>query len=409
MKRFPLFLVVLFGGFLLIGADGCSSDPNVEGAKLDLRNKDYDRALENVTKALESNPENAEAHELKGQILQEQAFAVPDVDQHTAMLQEMMEAYNRSAEIDPARNSSVENQLKLAYYNEFQRGIQAFNRGQQADDGKMEFNNAATYFGNAATIFPDSIGAYINQAFAYFSSGESARAIEPFEMAIEKGDTSKDSFTYLASLYQQENRIEDAIDLLKKAREHYMDEEGADIQTQLMNLYVVAGREGEAAGEYRAAIESEPDNKLYRYNYGSLLLQMEDYDGAIEHLEKAVEIDPDYANAHYNLGAAYVNKAVILNDEITTLDDELREKRSDMSDEQIKQMESKMLSLADQRRDLFGNAVTPLERAKDLSEAEEAQADALAGICQALFQAYVQTDQTDKAESISDCAGYDLN
>ena len=81
MKRFPLLLALLFGGFLLIAADGCSSDPNVEGAKLDLKNKDYDRAMENIGKALESNPENAEALELKGQILQEQAFAVQDVDQ----------------------------------------------------------------------------------------------------------------------------------------------------------------------------------------------------------------------------------------------------------------------------------------------------------------------------------------
>ena len=71
MKRFPLLLVLLLGGFLIMGANGCSSDPNVEGAKLDLRNKDYDRALENIDKALQNDPQNAEAYYLKGQVLQE--------------------------------------------------------------------------------------------------------------------------------------------------------------------------------------------------------------------------------------------------------------------------------------------------------------------------------------------------
>ncbi|NBW94064.1 MAG: hypothetical protein EBR20_06845, partial [Bacteroidetes bacterium] len=75
MNRFPLFLSLIFAAFLIAGADGCSSDPNVEGAKLDLRNQDYDRALGNLETALENNPQNAEAYELKGRVLSEKAFA----------------------------------------------------------------------------------------------------------------------------------------------------------------------------------------------------------------------------------------------------------------------------------------------------------------------------------------------
>lgn len=208
MKRLCVYLVVLLGGFLLIGAPGCSSDPNVEGAKLDLKNKDYDRALENITKALDTDPANAEAHELKGQILQEQAFGIPDAEQHGALLEEMMTAYHRCVELDPTRNATVENQLKIAYFNEFNRGIQAFNRGEQAQDEKKqaELNAAASYFGNAAMMFPDSSDAYINQAYAYFGSGQSEMAIEPFEMAIEKGDTAEDTFVYLGDLYRTYDR-----------------------------------------------------------------------------------------------------------------------------------------------------------------------------------------------------------
>jgi len=409
MKRLCVYLVVLLGGFLLIGAPGCSSDPNVEGAKLDLKNKDYDRALENIAKALDTDSENAEAHELKGQILQEKAFGIPDVEQHGALLEEMMTAYHRTVELDPERNATVENQLKIAYFNEFNRGIQAFNRGEQAQDEKKqaELNAAASYFGNAAMMFPDSAAAYINQAYAYFGSGQSEMAIEPFEMAIEKGDTSEDTFVYLGDLYRTYGQPEKGIALMKEARQVYPENES--IQAQLMNFYVTSGRETEALEVYKEAVGQDPNNKLYRYNYGSLLLELENYDDAIEQLAEAVRIDPEYANAQYNLGAAYVNKAVVVNEEVNKIDDELREKRSEMSEDEIKKAEAEMEELVMQRRSLFENAIGPLENAKELTEAEGGDTESLEGICQALFQSYAQTGETAKAEAVSDCAGYDVN
>ena len=406
MKRFPLLLALLFGGFLLIAADGCSSDPNVEGAKLDLKNKDYDRALENIAKALENDPDNVDALELKGQILQEQATGVNDALQHSAMVGEMMDAYTRTVEIDPTRSANVENQLKLAYYNEFQRGIQNFNRAQQSSGGDREamYSAAASYFNNAAMIFPDSTGAYINQAFAYISGGMAEKAIEPFEMAVEKGDTSEDTYIYLADLYRSTQQPDKGIALLETGRQLYPENES--LQAQLMNFYVMGGRENEAVEVYQEAVDSEPNNKLYRYNYGSLLLEIEDYDGAIEQLSAATEIDPDYANAQYNLGAAYVNKAVMVNDEVNAIDDELREKKGELSEAEVKARETTMERKANERRALFESAVGPLEKAKMLAEAADSD---LKGICQALFQSYAQTGQTEKAQAVSECAGYEVN
>ena len=393
----------------MIGAPGCSSDPNVEGAKLDLKNKDYDRALENVIKALETDPANAEAHELKGQILQEQAFAVSDAAQHGALLEEMVASYNRCVELDPTRSAAIDNQLKIAYFNEFNRGIQAFNRGQQAqnDDREAVFNEAASYFGNAAMMFPDSSDAYINQAYAYFSSGTPERSIQPFEMAIEKGDTNEDTFVYLGDLYRQSEQYDKGIALMERARQIYPENE--NLQAQLMNFYVTSGRESEALDVYQQAVDQEPNNKLYRYNYGSLLLELENYDDAIKQLAAAVRIDSAYANAQYNLGAAYVNRAVVVNEEVTTMDDELREKRSGMSEDEVKKMETQMDERAQVRRSLFESAITPLEKAKELTEAEGGDAASLTGICTALFQSYVQTNQTAKAEGVSECAGYEIN
>lgn len=397
MRRFPLLLAVLFG-FFLMGADGCSSDPNVEGAKLDLRNKDYDRALENLAIALEKNPENAEAHELRGQVLQDKAFATTDPDEHTELIEMMVEAYNRAAAIDPTLEGEITNRLRLAYHSEFNRGIQSFNKGNTNDD-KDEFGYAAAYFGNASTIQPDSAGAYVNQAFALIRAGNSTAAIAPLEMAIEKGENEPDTYIFLASLYDTDNAGK-AVATLEAARDMYPD--NADVQAQLLNAYQMAGQMDRAVEVYKAAVESEPDNKLYQYNYGSILLQLDDWDGAIMHLSAATELDPTYANAHYNLGAAYTNKAFELSNKINELDDDLRARRSDLSREEIDKIEAEIDALTEQRRSLFGEAITPLEQARQLTEANEGDVQE---ICRALFQAYAQTGDTEKAQSFVDCAG----
>lgn len=402
MKRMPLFLVLLLGGFLLTGADGCSSDPNVEGAKLDLRNKDYDRALENIEAALERNPQNAEAFYLKGQVLQEKAANVEGVEAYNEAVTNMTAAYNQAAELDPKLQADISQRLRMAYYNVFQKGIQSFNKGQ---NDKVFYNDAAAYFGIAADMMPDSAGAYINQGYALLNAGKQADAIVPFEMAIEKGDQQVETFVFLADLHGVAGNPEKSVVVLEQARKVYPD--NADIQAQLLNAYIQANQIDRAMQTYREAVEREPDNKLYRYNYGSLLLEAEDYDGAIAQLSKAVALDAEYGNAHYNLGAAYVNKAVVLSEEVNAIDDDLRANRSSLSAAQIKEREQKMDTLVKQRRALFQQAVGPLEKAKQIVEAS---GETATEICRALFSAYVQTDQQAKAESIAECAGYeDIN
>lgn len=399
MNRFSIFFVLILGGFMLMGANGCSSDPNIEGAKLDLRNKDYDRALENVNTALERDPDNAEAYDLKGRILQEQAEEVNDPVEHRQMVEEMLSAYNRAAELDPALQEGVSQRLRLAYYNEFRRGIEQFNRGSEDD---AAYSQAAEYFELAGRIQPDSAGAFVNQAFALLNAGVAEQAVEPLRTAIEKGDTQPETFIFLAELYAGENDADQAIEVLEQATEIHPD--NTDIQAQLLNAYVQSGQIDRAMGEYERAVELDPENKLYRYNLGSLLLEGERYDEAIDHLAKAVEIDPAYANAQYNLGAAYVNKAVDVSDRMSDLDDALRAERDDLTDAQIAEREQAIDDLGETRRELFREAIPSLETAKELMEQS---GDDATQVCQALFSAYVQTNQQEMAESIAACAGYE--
>ena len=401
MKQLGLICSVLFVTILL-GAAGCGGDPNVEGAKLALTldEVNYDDYYSKLDESITADPTNAEAHAIKARLMKRQLGETREIQEHSNLVGMMVESFNSALEIEPD-NAEYVGYMTEAYIDEFKLGIQAFNRGREDDAAYAE---AVQYFKNTSMIRPDSVDPYLNQAYAQIQAGNQSGAIMPFEKAIELGDTDADTYTYLSNLYQTNDRSEDAINLLEKAREMYPENE--DVRSQLLNAYITSGQMDRAMKDYSEAVSNEPDNKLYRYNYGTLLLEAEDYDKAVEQFRTAVEIDPEYGVAYYNLGVAYVNKAVSVNTMVTELDDNLRTNRSDMNDSQIEEAEGKIEMMVEERKNLFAEAVSPLERARELLTAG---GEDPAGVCQALFQALAQIGEQEKAEEAATCAGIDLN
>ena len=82
------------------------------------------------------------------------------------------------------------------------------------------------------------------------------------------------------------------------------------------------------------------------------------------------------------------------------MDDEIREQG--LTGDNRASKEAEIEALVETRRGLYEEAVLPLERARALLE--ESGEDA-SGVCTALFQAYVQTNQMEKGEEAQACAG----
>ncbi|MEM1126395.1 MAG: tetratricopeptide repeat protein [Bacteroidota bacterium] len=408
MKRSPLFFaLILFAGWLVAGA-GCSSDPNIEGAKLDLRNKDYDRALENVATAIETNPENGEAYALKVQIISDMLSSVTDMGERTARVQEMREAYDQALALGAGGDATQ--RMRITYVSEFQSGIDAFNRGSEDSEA---YDQAVAFFDNVIIIAPDSAAPYLNTAFALINAGQTDGAIDPLAMAIEKGENDPDSYIYLASLYrssasradgdQAAEMNQEAITVLEEARELYPD--NPDIRSELLNAYVGAGRADEAMQAYADQVASDPENALYRFNYGTLLLQAEDFDAAIEQLSAATSLDDTMGNAFYNLGAAFTNKASEVNLRLSEMDDQRREQQGTASSDELASMDEQIETLVTERNELFEMSIDPLERARALLSGN---GEDVSGVCQALFQAYFQIGEEEKGREAATCAGIDL-
>lgn len=412
MKKIVSYALLVICTFSAMAPAGCGSNPNVEGAKLDLRNKDYNRALENIAIALSEEPENAEALSVKGQILQGMAADTEDARERAVLLSEMALAYVNSTRVDSTFKGDHDRRMRMAYVEEFNAGIEVYDRAQylESRDQADGFEMAAAHFRNATMIYPDSTDAYFNEASAFFNAARLDDAIETFRLALDRGNTDRQMFVYLVSTLERaavatddeavkQLRYREMVDVLERALVAFPTDE--ELRTMMMNAFVLAEEEERARSYYEEEFARQRTNKTFLYNYGTLLLRQQDYDVAIAILASAVELDPDYTNAQYNLGAAYINKAVVISEEYRARDEELFEARSRLSAEEAARRESALKELDAGRTALFRQAIKHLQVAKALTESELGQTR---DICRALYQAFGQTNQRQRAEEVVACA-----
>ena len=64
------------------------------------------------------------------------------------------------------------------------------------------------------------------------------------------------------------------------------------------------GKWTEAIPHYEQALQLNPNYAEAHYNLGVALAQQGQWPEAIPHFERALQLKPDYAEAHYNLGVA---------------------------------------------------------------------------------------------------------
>jgi len=309
-----LLAVVLLAGMILSGFQ-CSST-ELTSARLYIQQKNFDKAIEVLKKDVEKNPKSDEGWFLLGHTYGE----IDDIEN-------MIIAYDKSLAISSKFEKEIIDSKNFYWANSFNQGVNLFQRGNNTadeDSAKIFYDKSIDAFETAAIIQPDSADTYKNMAFVYMSSGRNELAIEPLQELVEL-KKELDGYRYLGEIYYtigtsksaEYNISGNALDSMEAAEYYdkaiFILEEGVAIYptdgelTRILNSsYIETGRIAEALESSKVLVEAEPDNETYRYNYGVILLQTDDYPGAEEQFLKALEINPDYENAAYNLGLTYV-------------------------------------------------------------------------------------------------------
>lgn len=309
-----IVVIMVFLGFTFMGYQCGSTE--LTSAKLYIQQKNFDKAMDLLVQEVQKNPKSDEGHYLLGVVYGEKN----EYDK-------MNDSYNKSLAVSNNFKDNIEQSKQYYWTTLFNRGVKSYQEGvnsQNEDSSRVHFSKAANYFETAINIIPDSTDAYKNLAFVYINTREYDKAVEPLKKLKDK-EKSVESYQFLGEiLYEQGNKLKEndstaamntyneAIKVLEEGRKIYPNE--PKILLALSNSYIAANKLDVAKDVFKAGVEAEPGNKYYRYNYGVLLLGAEEYAEAEKQFVKAIEIDPDYENALYNLGVTYVKWGTHLNE-----------------------------------------------------------------------------------------------
>jgi protein O-mannosyl-transferase len=229
-----------------------------------------DQAVALFIRALEAAPNNAETHINLGMALLQKG-QVENAANH----------FQHAAQIDP-RNASARKDLAAAY-------LQA---GQWAD--------AAAQYQRAAEIEPDNPETLYGLGSALARAGRQDEAIAQFRRVVALDDTHARAHFSLALGLMNSGKTDDAVAHLKRAIE--IDPGYAEARDILGNALLLQGRGDEAAASIMAALAAKPDDAQIQNDAGAMLARRGMADDAAAHYRRALEINPSFSQARVNLG-----------------------------------------------------------------------------------------------------------
>lgn len=152
---------------------------------------------------------------------------------------------------------------------------------------------------------------YFNAALAAQNCGNHEAAIKYFSETEKYGyrDTGPDCVSSIGISYTALGDTAKALSVLDEGFKKYPTSVG--ILTAMTNIYMAQGKAEETLTYLDKAIALNPKNAEYYFAKGSFLdsKSHKPYE-AIEAYKKAIEVNPDYTEAIYNLGAVYHNLGV---------------------------------------------------------------------------------------------------
>jgi tetratricopeptide (TPR) repeat protein len=136
----------------------------------------------------------------------------------------------------------------------------------------------------------------------------------PVGMKYEKN--ASNCMQILAEVYKAQK---DSVEFLKTVQEGVAKYPSEKYFLGSVIDYYSSHNQNEKAMEFADnQLKNDPNNKFMIFVKAYLYQMMKDYDNAVTYYEKAIQLDPAYADALSNLGLTYVLKAQVLSEKATT-------------------------------------------------------------------------------------------
>ena len=155
-------------------------------------------------------------------------------------------------------------------------------------------------------VAPTAAGPRNALAFALLQLNQPPAAEAEAKKVLKEDERNIRAMQLLSQAYFREGKYE----LSKLVLENARAVDGSDAVTHnLLGATLLRLKQKPLAlEEFRAAAQARPDFAEARNNYGVMLVEAGDFDGAVRELEAAVALAPDFIPARLNLGNAYRGK-----------------------------------------------------------------------------------------------------
>lgn len=171
-----------------------------------------------------------------------------------------------------------------------------------------KYKEAIANYELASKIKPKDTTAYVYGAYAAEADNDYKKAEEYYNKLKSlnfRNDGMYKTLAYIAKEVEKDNNK--ALAIIEEGRKYYPADK--DLMIEELNIYITTGRSKEAMTKMQSAVDKDPKNKMLHYNLGVLQEQSGDKVNAEKSYMKALEVDANYFDALYNLGAMYYNTA----------------------------------------------------------------------------------------------------
>ena len=114
-------------------------------------------------------------------------------------------------------------------------------------------------------------------------------------------------FKNLSQNYASKENIEKALEYISKGRAEFP--KSYSLLIDEANIHYKAGDNAKFKERLEEAIQLNPTEPTLYYNVGVMNMDQKKLDEAIKYFEKAIELKPDYTDAYNNIGAAIIERA----------------------------------------------------------------------------------------------------
>ena len=378
MKR----IVILVGLSILISLGSYAQKNKRTSAYMYNQNGQFDKAKEAIDEACkhEKTIHDAKTWLYAGEIyyniaaLSPEAAALMNLDEPDAAMKSY-EALKKAKEYDEKGAYKDEISIYLANLtNQFYRqGGMAFQDGDYPaaiDNFKIAYN-IAEVDGRLDTIAAFNIG------MAGVLGNDPAASAEYLEKCVQANFEEPRIYMFYNRAVKQLGDTARAHEILKLGRERFPNELSLLLETA--QLYLERGENDKLQSILLEAVEKDPENANLFFLLGKTYDDEGNVEDAMKYYQQAADVNPNFFEAYYNMGAIYVNKAATM--------------QAEANDLPLDQVDEYAI-LTEEANENLAKAVPYLEKSLEINP-EDAPTIA------ALKEAYARLKMTDKLEKMN--------